>query len=249
VTAGPPPEVPVPIAPRTGWRSAIPTRTGMPSGRWISGCIGASGCCCSARRAAASPRLLHALTGPAAAVDPGDRRGALRLFGAPVDSRSARRMGRPRGDPVPGRRPDAGGFTVADEIAFALENRNHPPATMAAAVGRRWPWRGLPADWLTRRIGALSGGEKQRVALAATLAQGADLVIADEPTANLAPGAARLLADRILAPGAHGADRRSPARVTVLADDGRPLVEGDPATVFGRHGARLAEAGSGRPAR
>lgn len=209
--------------------------------------LGPSGC--------GKSTLLHALTGLLPRSIPADRRGALRLFGAPVDSRSPAEWA----DRVAILFQDAdqtlAGFTVADEIAFAFENRNHPGGTMAAAVGRAMADAGLPAAWLSRRIGTLSGGQKQLVALAATLAQGGDLVIADEPTANLAPGAALLLAERILAPGrtALVVDHRlGPLleridRVIVLAPDGQLLVEGSPDTVFAHHGAQLADAGIWTP--
>jgi phosphonate transport system ATP-binding protein len=45
-------------------------------------------------------------------------------------------------------------------------------------------------DALWRRTDELSGGEKQRVALARLVVQGADLVLADEPTASLDPARA-----------------------------------------------------------
>lgn len=205
--------------------------------------LGPSGC--------GKSTLLHALTGLLPLSIPAELRGALRLFGTSVGDRSPADWA----DRVAILFQDAdqtlAGFTVADEIAFALENRNHPPSTMARAVMQAMALAGLPADWLSRRIGSLSGGQKQLVALAAALAQGGDLLIADEPTANLAPAAARILVDRILAPGqtALVVDHRlGPLleridRVIVLDPNGRLLVEGSPDKVFALHGERLVEAG------
>ena len=47
------------------------------------------------------------------------------------------------------------------------------------------------ADKLWRRTDELSGGERQRVGLARLIVQGAELVLADEPTASLDPARAR----------------------------------------------------------
>jgi phosphonate transport system ATP-binding protein len=47
------------------------------------------------------------------------------------------------------------------------------------------------ADKLWRRTDELSGGERQRVGLARLIVQGAELVLADEPTASLDPARSR----------------------------------------------------------
>lgn len=46
------------------------------------------------------------------------------------------------------------------------------------------------AELAHRRVDRLSGGQKQRVGIARVLAQGADLVLADEPVSNLDPSLA-----------------------------------------------------------
>ena len=51
------------------------------------------------------------------------------------------------------------------------------------------------SDRINARTGDLSGGEQQRVAIARTLLQAPDLVLADEPTSSVDPE----LADRIMA--------------------------------------------------
>ena len=86
------------------------------------------------------------------------------------------------------------GMRVEDELAFALENRALPPdRDRARRSPRSMQQVGLPDGWRNRRSSSLSGGERQLVALAATLAQDAPLFVADEPTAHLAPEAARRL--------------------------------------------------------
>ncbi|MFN4155313.1 MAG: ABC transporter ATP-binding protein [Paracoccaceae bacterium] len=209
--------------------------------------LGPSGC--------GKSTLLHTLTGLIPTAIPGERHGRLHLFGQPAESRSPADWA----DRVAILFQDAeqtlAGFTVADEIAFALENRNLPPPEMMDRVRRAMAEAGLPQDWSGRRIATLSGGQKQLVALASVLAQGAEVVVADEPTASLAPGAAQLLADLLLAPGRTVLivdHRLGPVidridRVIVLGRDGRVLAEGPPAQVFAIHGAALEAQGIWTP--
>ena len=53
-------------------------------------------------------------------------------------------------------------------------------------------------------VQALSGGERQRVALATALAQGAPLLLLDEPASHLDPAHQRLLVEALLRHGAEG---------------------------------------------
>lgn len=209
--------------------------------------LGPSGC--------GKSTFLHALTGLLPGSIPATVSGQLRLFGQDVDSRSPAEWAAQVAFLFQDADQTLAGFTVADEVAFALENRNHPPETLGAAVAGAMAQAGLPEGWGPRRIATLSGGQKQLVALAATLAQGGDLIVADEPTASLAPQAADLLAARILAPGRTALivdHRLGPLldridRVIVLGGDGRVLVDGAPDTVFAGHGAALIAQGIWTP--
>jgi phosphonate transport system ATP-binding protein len=51
------------------------------------------------------------------------------------------------------------------------------------------------AEHALKRGSELSGGQQQRAAIARTLVQGAELLIADEPIASLDPGSARRVMD------------------------------------------------------
>ena len=141
-----------------------------------------------------------------------------------------------------------------DDVAFGLENRCVPTERIWPAVHAALAAVGFPYSD-ERRTDALSGGEKQRLALAGAIALGARLLLLDEPTANLDPDGAAgvratvasLIADRsrTLVIVEHRIADIVPLvdRVVVLEAGGGIIADGAPADVFAREGARLAALG------
>jgi energy-coupling factor transporter ATP-binding protein EcfA2/energy-coupling factor transporter transmembrane protein EcfT len=88
--------------------------------------------------------------------------------------------------------------TLGDEIAFAPESAGWAPDRIDAAVVRGLADAGFPGEaWRPTR--ALSGGQRQKLVVAAALAAGARVLLLDEPLAHLDPIAARELVARLAA--------------------------------------------------
>jgi energy-coupling factor transport system ATP-binding protein len=135
---------------------------------------------------------------------------------------------------------------VEDELAYAMENLAVPRAVMRRRVEEVLDLLDL-AQLRDRSVRSISGGERQRVAIAAALTAGPRIVLLDEPTSQLDPQGAedvlaalqRLVHD--LGMTVVAAEHRL-ERVAAFADraigcvgDGR-VIEGDARSVMERIG-------------
>lgn len=218
-----------------------------PGERWLL--LGASG--------SGKSSLLNALTGLVPHSIAAERTGEVRLLGEDVAARTPAGWSSSVARLFQKAEQTLCGMTVADEVAFALENQGLPADEIAMRAEAAMRSIGLPQDWLDRRSSHLSGGEKQLVAIAAIMAQQAPIIVADEPTAHLAPEAARRLERLLLDVPPHGAalivDHRLDDlitlidRVAILGGDGRIVASGPPRAVFRDHGRTLDRLGIWRP--
>jgi len=200
--------------------------------------LGASG--------AGKSTLLAALAGLLDAGGGGESEGELRVDGrAPRDARDA--VGIVFQDPE----TQLVMARAGDDVAFGLENHCVPTAAIWPRVHRalaqvHFPY---PED---RSTAALSGGEKQRLAIAGALALRPRLLLLDEPTANLDPTGAQLIRETLrelsgmtLVLVEHRVAEATELvdRVVVIEAGGGVVADGAPRDIFARYGARLAELG------
>lgn len=145
---------------------------------------------------------------------------------------------------------------AGDDIAFGLEEHCVPTEEIAPRVERALRDVAFPYG-PERRTDALSGGEKQRLALAAMLALRRRILLLDEPTAALdADGTAALYAalgrlrrDVTIVLVEHRIRDALPLVDRVVAIDGERgvIADGSPADVFARASAALDRAGIWTP--
>ncbi len=145
---------------------------------------------------------------------------------------------------------------VEDELLFGLENFGIDHREIEGRIASALDAVGI-ADLRHREIATLSGGQKQKVAIAAILAMTPRVIVMDEPTSALDPASARdvfevlrrakeltgmtvILIEQTVALLAEYCDR------VVVIDQGRIALDGTPTDVFS-HGETLRAIGVDTP--
>ena len=141
---------------------------------------------------------------------------------------------------------------VEDEIAFGPENLRRPPVEILKIIDRSLDYVGMQ-NLRNNLVWALSGGQTQKLGLAAVIAMQTPLIVLDEPTANLDPATTHSVHELILRLRDDG---RSVVLVTkdldefmaeadnmILLAEGRVVAQGDPRQVVAEHGAKILELG------
>ena len=116
----------------------------------------------------------------------GERAGSIRVFGRPVDELDAGEAASTVGYVAQSPENQIVCDTVWHELAFGLENLGVGQDTMRRRVAEVAHFFGIE-PWFRRAIDELSGGQKQMVTLAGTLAMQPRLLLLDEPTSQLDP--------------------------------------------------------------
>jgi energy-coupling factor transport system ATP-binding protein len=149
--------------------------------------------------------------------------------------------------------------TVETEVAFGLENLRVQPPEILKRVTDALDTVGL-SGFEGRQINTLSGGEKQRLAIACQLAMEPEILVLDEPTANLDPRGTEAVYElirelawdesRTIVLIEHQCESLLDAvdRTLVLDGDGGLLLEGTPEAVFAEHSRQLGREGVWIPA-
>lgn len=133
------------------------------------------------------------------------------------------------------------GVTVRHDIAFGLENQLVPQPKIVELVNKYVEIVGM-AGYLDKEPHQLSGGEKQRVAIAGALAMNQEVMIFDEATSMLDPEGKKDITEFILRLNkefnktlitiTHDLEFAQKADVVVVMNEGTVLMHGTPAEIF-----------------
>jgi energy-coupling factor transporter ATP-binding protein EcfA2 len=137
--------------------------------------------------------LAHALMGLIPQANPAEVRGCISIAGLDPRRHSVSQLATRVGLVFQNPATQLFNGTTAEEVAFGPRNLGLPPQEIAARVEVALEAVGC-THLRHRPVRHLSGGEQQRVAIAAVLAMRPTVLILDEPTANLDTEGVRLLA-------------------------------------------------------
>lgn len=127
---------------------------------------------------------------------PGEVSGRVLIDGLPIDELSVAALSRRIGMVFQNPRTQLLNVRVEDEVAFGPRNLGLDDAEVERRVGKALDAVGL-SHLRPRTTHTLSGGELQRLAIAAVLAMGPGLLVLDEPMANLDSEGTRALIDTV----------------------------------------------------
>ncbi len=142
------------------------------------GIIGASG--------AGKSTLAQCLNRIIPEFEAGDFHGVVAIEGQPLDGKHVSEIAGTVGMVFQDFEAQLFSTNVAHEVAFAMEQAGMSRDQMNRRIGPALEAVGL-AGFEPRDPTTLSGGEKQRLAIAAVLALGPDIIVMDEPTTDLDP--------------------------------------------------------------
>ena len=130
--------------------------------------------------------LTYAINGIIPHCYPGDFYGSVRVDGVDTCEASLTDISRLVGSVCQDIDSQMVSSVVEDEVLYGLENFGVPKAEIPARVDEALAAMGI-TDLRDRSIAELSGGQKQKVAVASVLALKPRVLVLDEPTAELDP--------------------------------------------------------------
>src|ERR1041384_5245661 len=143
---------------------------------------GASGC--------GKTTLIRSINGLIPRSYKGERSGEVRVFGEETSSWKLSQISQKVGTVLQDPERQILGTKVLNEVAFGLENLNVPREEILQRADEALRFLKI-FDLRERETFTLSGGEKQKVALAGGLAMRPSILLLDEPLASLDPASAQ----------------------------------------------------------